>query len=80
MFANAVDAIQAVSLTLDVLINEIDLSKMCAFLSDALFDSEGNGNKTVSIPFGKSNCTVLRKVMSTEDTIQESASVLRTSS
>lgn len=31
----------------------------------------------MSIPFGKADCTVFRKVMSAEDTIQEFASALR---
>ena len=80
MFADAVDAVQAVDLTLDALINEIDLSKMRVFLSDVLFDREQDGNKNVTIPFGKQDCTVFRKIMSTEDTIQEFAPALRTSS
>ena len=80
VFADAVDAVQAVDLTFDALINEIDLSKMRVFLSDVLFDREKDGNKTVTIPFGKSDCTVFRKVMSTEDTIQEFAPTLRTNS
>ena len=71
VFADAVDAVQAVDLTFDALINEIDLSKMRVFLSDVLFDREQDGNKNVTIPFGKQDCTVFRKVMSTEDTIQE---------
>ncbi len=79
VFADAVDAIQAVDLTFDALINEIDLSKMRVFLSDVLFDREQDGNKNVTIPFGKQDCTVFRKVMSTEDTIQEFAPALRTS-
>ena len=78
VFADAVDAVQAVGLTFDALINEIDLSKMRVFLSDVLFDREQNGNKNVTIPFGKQDCTVFRKVMSTEDTIQEFAPALRT--
>lgn len=52
-----------------LLFNEIDLSKMRVFLSDVLFDREQDGNKNVTIPFGKQDCTVFRKVMSTEDTI-----------
>jgi hypothetical protein len=80
VFADAVDAVQAVDLTFDALINEIDLSKMRVFLSDVLFDRETNGDKSVTIPFGKNDCTVFRKVMSTEDTIQEFAPALRTSS
>ncbi|WP_234966774.1 hypothetical protein [Olsenella urininfantis] len=79
VFADAVDAVQAVDLTFDALINEIDLSKMRVFLSDVLFDRETDGNKNVTIPFGKQDCTVFRKVMSTEDTIQEFAPALRTS-
>ncbi len=79
VFADAVDAVQAVDLTFDALINEIDLSKMRVFLSDVLFDREQDGNKNVTIPFGKQDCTVFRKVMSTEDTIQEFAPALRTS-
>lgn len=78
MFADAVDAVQTVDLTFDALINEIDLSKMRVFLSNALFDREQDGNKNVTIPFGKQDCTVFRKVMSTEDTIQEFAPALRT--
>ena len=39
-----------------------------------------NRDKTIFIPFGKSDCTVFRKVMSTEDTIKEFAPDLRTSS
>ena len=79
VFADAVDAVQAVDLAFDALINEIDVSKMRVFLSDVLFDKESSGNgKRVSIPFGKQDCTVFRKVMSTEDMIQEFAPALRT--
>ena len=80
VFADAVDAVQAVDLTFDALINEIDLSKMRVFLSDVLFDRSTDGNKTVTIPFGRQDCTVFRQVMSTEDTIQEFAPALRTGS
>ena len=62
------------------LINEVDVSKMRVFLSDVLFDREKSGDKTISIPFGKQDCTVFRKVMSTEDLVQEFAPALRTSS
>lgn len=78
VFADAVDAVQAVDLTFDALINEIDVSKMRVFLSDVLFDREQDGNKSITIPLGKQDCTVFRKVMSTEDTIQEFAPALRT--
>jgi A118 family predicted phage portal protein len=80
VFADAVDAVQAVNLTFDALINAVDVSKMRVFLSDVLFDREKSGDKAISIPFGKQDCTVFRKVMSTEDTIQEFAPALRTSS
>ena len=80
IFADAVDAVQAVDLTFDALINEIDVSKMRVFLSDVLFDREKVGDKKISIPFGKQDCTVFKKVMSTEDTIQEFAPALRTNS
>lgn len=78
VFADAIDAIQAVDLTFDALVNEVDLSKMRVFLSDVRFDRERDGSKDVAIPFGKRDCTVFRKVMSTEDTIQEFAPALRT--
>ena len=45
-----------------------------------LFDKERDGKRRISIPFGKQDCTVFRKVMSTEDTIQELAPALRTTS
>lgn len=80
VFADVVDTVQAVDLTFDALINEIDVSKMRVFLSDVLFDHEQDGDKSTTIPFGKRDCTVFRKVMSTEDTIQEFAPVLRTNS
>ena len=78
VFADATDAVQAVDLTFDALVNEVDVSKMRVFLSDVLFDREQQGDRTVTIPFGKSDCTVFRCVMSTEDTIQEFAPALRT--
>lgn len=56
VFADAVDAIQAVDLTFDALIKEIDFSKMRMFLSDVLFDGESDGNKNATIPFGKQDC------------------------
>lgn len=81
VFADAIDAIQAVDLSFDALINEVDVSKMRIFLSDVLFDKESDGKgKRVSIPFGKQDCTVFRKVMSTEDMVQDFAPALRTAS
>lgn len=59
--------------------SEIDNGKMRVFLSDVMFDVERDGKGgRVSIPFGKADCTVFRKVMSTEDTIHEFAPALRT--
>ncbi|WP_239458720.1 hypothetical protein [Enorma massiliensis] len=79
VFADAVDAIQAVDLCYDALMSEIDNGKMRVFLSDVVFDVERDGKGgRVSIPFGKADCTVFRKVMSTEDTIHEFAPTLRT--
>lgn len=79
VFADAVDAIQAVDLCYDAMMSEIDNGKMRVFLSDVMFDAERDGKGgRVSIPFGKADCTVFRKVMSTEDTINEFAPTLRT--
>lgn len=79
VFADAVDAIQAVDLCYDAMMSEIDNGKMRVFLSDVMFDVERDDKGgRVSIPFGKGDCTVFRKVMSTEDTIQEFAPALRT--
>lgn len=79
VFADAVDAVQSVDLAYDALINEIDAGKMRVFLSDVMFDQERTKDcRRVPIPFGKGDCTVFRKVMSTEDTIQEFAPALRT--
>lgn len=79
VFADAVDAVQSVDLAYDALINEVDAGKMRVFLSDVMFDQERAADgRRVSIPFGKGDCTVFRKVMSTEDTIQEFAPALRT--
>jgi len=81
VFADAIDAVQAVDLTFDALISEVDVSKMRVFLSDVMFDQKTDGKgKRIPIPFGKSDCTVFRKVMSTEDMVQEFAPALRTSS
>ena len=81
VFANAIDAVQAVDIAFDAIFNEISVSKMRIFLSDVMFDKETSGTgKKITIPFGKNDCTVFRKVMSTDDMIQEFAPALRTSS
>ena len=79
VFANAVDTIQAVGLCYDAMMSEINNGKMRVFLSDVMFDVERDGKGgRVSIPFGRQDCTVFCKVMSTEDTIHEFAPTLRT--
>jgi A118 family predicted phage portal protein len=71
--------VQSVDLAYDALINEVDAGEMRVFLPDVMFDQEKtNDGRRVPIPFGKGDCTVFRKVMSTEDTIQEFAPALRT--
>ena len=81
VFANAIDAVRAVDIAFDAIFNEISISKMRIFLSDVMFDKESSGTgKKVTIPFGKNDCTVFRKVMSTDDMIQEFAPTLRTGS
>lgn len=62
-----------------VFADAVDAGKMRVFLSDVMFDQERtNDGRRVPIPFGKGDCTVFRKVMSTENTIQEFAPALRT--
>lgn len=79
IFADAIDAVQSVDLCYDALVNEIDAGKMRVFLSDVMFDQEKDASgRRIPIPFGKGDCTVFRKVMSTEDTITEFAPALRT--
>lgn len=79
VFADAVDAVQAVDLCYDAMMGEVDYGKMRVFLSDVMFDVEkGSDGRRVAIPFGKGDCTVFRKVMSTEDMIHEFAPALRT--
>lgn len=62
VFADAVDAIQAVDLCYDEIMSEIDNGKMRVFLEDVMFDvgRDGKGGR-VSIPFGKADCTMFRK-------------------
>lgn len=45
-----------------------------------MFDRGKSGDKTVSIPFGKADCTVFRKAMRTEGMVQEFAPGLCTAS
>ncbi|MDN0056573.1 hypothetical protein [Collinsella ihumii] len=80
VFADAVDAVQAVDLCYDAIMSEIDNGKMRVFLSDVLFDIDEERGRRVAIPFGRSDCTVFRKVKSVEDVIKEFAPELRTGS
>lgn len=80
VFADAIDAVQSVDLAFDALVNEVSAGKMRIFLSDVMFDHDKNNGKNAPIPFGKGDCTIFRKVMSTEDVVQEFAPALRTSS
>lgn len=53
--------------------------KVRSFLSDVMFDQEKDGRgRKVSVLLGWQDCTVFRKVISTEDTIQEFAPALLT--
>lgn len=49
-------------------------------LRQNVFDRGKSGDKTVSIPFGKADCTVFRKAMRTEGMVQEFAPGLCTAS
>ena len=80
VFADAIDAVQSVDLAFDALVNEVSAGKMRIFLSDVMFDHDKSNGKNTPIPFGKGDCTIFRKVMSTEDVVQEFAPALRTSS
>ena len=53
MFADATDAIQAVDLTFDALINETGVSKMRVFLSDVLFEYVSNSSAYMSKTAGE---------------------------
>ena len=75
VFADAVDVLRAVDIAFDSLVTEVGISKMRIFLSDVMFDKESSGTgKKVTIPFGKNDCTVFRKIMSTEDMMCSPAS------
>ena len=54
-----------------------DASKGTYRIVTTCFDRDGKGGR-VSIPFGRQDCTVFRKVMSTEGAIHEFAPTLRT--
>ena len=78
VFEDAIDAVQAVDLAYDAIFSEVDLSKMRIFLSDMMFEVSGEGGERQAIPFGKHDCTVYRKISSTDDMIKEFAPQLRT--
>lgn len=72
VFTDAVDAVRGVDLAYDALISEMDAGKMCVFLSDVMSDQEKTSDgKRVPIPFGKGDCTVFRRIMSTDDSIAD---------
>lgn len=78
VFADAFDTMGTVDLVFDALITEMDISELRIFLSDVIFDQDKSDKGTISIPFGKNDCTVFRTMISTEDIIQEFAPALRT--
>ena len=78
VYADAIDAIKACDLSYDAIFSEVDLSKMRIFLSDMMFEVEDRDGKPTAIPFGKDDCTVYRRVQSTEDMIQIFAPQMRT--
>lgn len=54
VFADAMDAIQAVDSVFDAMVSEVDNGKMRVFLSDVMFDQKEDGRgRKVSIPFGR---------------------------
>lgn len=79
VFADAVDAVQAVDIAYDAIVSEVDVGKMRIFLSDVLFERDDKNDRIASIPFGKFDCRIFRRIQSTEDTIEEFAPALRTS-
>ncbi len=79
VFANAIDAIQAVDLAFDAIFNEIGLGKLRIFLSDMMFDTtKDDTGEQQAVPFGKDDAVVFRKVSSADDMIKEFAPDLRT--
>ena len=83
VFAEAIDAVQAVDLSYDAVFNEVQLSKMRVFMGDMLFevqrDEDGKAKRV--IPFGIDDDVVIRKVQSSNDElIKEYAPTMRTES
>ncbi len=77
VFEDAIDVIQSVDLAYDAIFTEVDVGKIRVFLSDMLLERGDDEGQRV-IPFGKDDCTVFRKVGSSEDMVQEFAPALRT--
>ena len=77
VFEDAIDVIQSVDLAYDAIFTEVDVGKIRVFLSDMLLERGDDEGQRV-IPFGKDDCTVFRKVGSSEDMVQEFAPSLRT--
>ena len=78
VFEDAIDVIQSVDLAYDAIFTEVDVGKIRVFLSDMLLEREEGEEGQRVIPFGVDDCTVFRKVGSSEDLIQEFAPTLRT--
>ena len=78
VFADAIDAIQSVDLAYDAIFTEVDLTKIRVFLSDMMFEVDSSGGKRKVVPFGKNDCTVYRKLSSTEDMLEVFAPQMRT--
>ena len=78
VFADAVGVLQTVDVAFESLVNKVEVSKMRIFLTDVMLDKESSGaGKKVAFPFGKNDCIAFRKIMSTEDIIQDLAPALR---
>lgn len=78
VYADAIDAIKACDLAYDAIFTEVNLAKMRIFLSDMMFEVDRKDGKAAAIPFGKDDCTVYRRVQSTDDVIQTFAPQMRT--
>ena len=85
VYADAIDAMQAVDLAYDAVYNEVDLTKARIFISDTLVQvtyTDGDGEVRQlrqALPFGRDN-TVFRKVETAEDMVQVYAPQMRTAS
>ncbi|ANE22421.1 hypothetical protein AAY81_03990 [Denitrobacterium detoxificans] len=79
VYADAVDALEAVDLAFDAIFNEVDLTKARIFVADMLVDYGDGDGQSRPLPFGRDN-TVFRKVAATSDLVEVFAPQMRTSS